>query len=199
VEDALRNKFIPALLGTTNPTSDDLRLLIAQGVKQGGLAIRNPVETAERLYCTSTEATDLLVQSLLSNSPLYNEAHAGCVRAAGNAARKERIAAGNKVVASLGKVRGPKVRKSLERMKETGVWLTAIPDRLSGTALSYQEWHDNISLRYGKTPNGLPRKCDGCGAGFTMEHELNCKKGGLVSLRHNDVLDEWAHLCGLAL
>eukprot|EP00804_Cyclotella_cryptica_P022496 CCRYP_020698-RE/>CCRYP_020698-RE protein AED:0.40 eAED:0.40 QI:0/-1/0/1/-1/0/1/0/103 len=48
-------------------------------------------------------------------------------------------------------------------------------------------------------PRGLPRKCDGCGAGFTVEHGLNCKKGGLVSLRHNDVRDEWAHLCGLAL
>eukprot|EP00804_Cyclotella_cryptica_P021415 CCRYP_019556-RB/>CCRYP_019556-RB protein AED:0.57 eAED:0.40 QI:0/-1/0/1/-1/0/1/0/71 len=46
-------------------------------------------------------------------------------------------------------------------------------------------------------PRGLPRKCDGCGAGFTVEHGLNCKKGGQVSLRHNDVRDEWAHICGL--
>ena len=199
VEAALRNKFIPALLGTTDPTTDELRLLIAQGVKQGGLAIRNPVETAERLYQTSKEATDLLVQSLLSNSLLDNEAHAGCVRAAGNAARKERVADGAAVVESVGQQKGPKVRKRLERMKETGAWLAAIPDRLSGTVLSYQEWHDNISLRYGWTPNGLPRTCDGCGAGFTVEHGLNCKKGGLVSLRHNDECDEWAHLCGLAL
>ena len=91
------------------------------------------------------------------------------------------------------------MRKRLEQMKELGAWLTVVPDRLSGTVLSYQEWHDNISLRYGKTPQGLPRKCDGCGAGFTVEHGLNCKKGGLVSLRHNDVHDEWAHLCSLAL
>eukprot|EP00804_Cyclotella_cryptica_P025021 CCRYP_015947-RE/>CCRYP_015947-RE protein AED:0.35 eAED:0.35 QI:0/-1/0/1/-1/0/1/0/165 len=84
-------------------------------------------------------------------------------------------------------------------MKETGAWLAVIPDRFSGTALSLQEWHDNLSLRYGKTPKGLPRKCDGCGAGFTVEHGLSCKKGGLVSIRHDDVRDEWAHLCGLAL
>ena len=84
-------------------------------------------------------------------------------------------------------------------MKETDTWLTAIPDHLSGTVLLYQEWHDNISLQYGRTPSGLPRKCDGCGAGFTVEHVLNCKKGGLVSLRHNHVHDEWVHLCGLAL
>jgi hypothetical protein len=39
----------------------------------------------------------------------------------------------------------------------------------------------------------------GCGAGFTVKHGLSCKKGGLVSIRHDDVCDEWAHLCDLAL
>ena len=199
VEAALRTKFIPALLGGQESISDELRLLIAQGVKQGGLAIRDPVSAAARLYQTSTEATALLVNSLTSNSHLDNEAHAGCVRGAGTAARKERIADGKEVVEDISQRRGPKVRKRLERMMETGAWLTAIPDRMSGTELSFQEWHDNISLRYGMVPRGLPRKCDGCGAGFTVEHGLNCKKGGLVSLRHNDVRDEWAHLCGLAL
>mgnify|MGYP006186617991 CR=1 FL=1 len=199
VEAALRTKFIPALLGGQESISDELRLLIAQGVKQGGLAIRDPVSAAARLYQTSTEATALLVKSLTSNSHLDNEAHAGCVRGAGTAARKERIADGKEVVEDISQRRGPKVRKRLERMMETGAWLTAIPDRMSGTELSFQEWHDNISLRYGMVPRGLPRKCDGCGAGFTVEHGLNCKKGGLVSLRHNDVRDEWAHLCGLAL
>eukprot|EP00804_Cyclotella_cryptica_P017223 CCRYP_013149-RE/>CCRYP_013149-RE protein AED:0.29 eAED:0.33 QI:0/-1/0/1/-1/1/1/0/324 len=199
VEEALRTQFIPALFGGQDPISNELRLLIAQGVKQGGLAIRNPVREAERLHQTSTEATSLLVESLVSNSQLDNEAHLGCVRGAGNAGRKARIEDGKAVVEDISQRRGPKVRKRLERMMETGAWLTAIPDRMSGTELSLQEWHDNISLRYGMVPRGLPRKCDGCGAGFTVEHGLNCKKGGLVSLRHNDVRDEWAHLCGLAL
>ena len=28
---------------------------------------------------------------------------------------------------------------------------------------------------------------------------LSCKKGGLVHIRHDDVADEWRHLCGTAL
>eukprot|EP00956_Cyclotella_meneghiniana_P019699 scaffold34083_cov46-Cyclotella_meneghiniana.AAC.3 len=45
----------------------------------------------------------------------------------------------------------------------------------------------------------MPQKCDGCGAKMTVEHGLSCKTGGLVVARHNDVRNEWAHLCSLAL
>ena len=199
VETALREKFIPALLGTDDPITDEFRLLLAQGVKQGGLAIGDPARAANRLHWASIAATGVLVTSLLEHTTLDIEAHAGCVQQAGATARRERVEDGKKVVEALSLRQGPKVKKRLDRMKETGAWLAVIPDRFSGTALSLQEWHDNLSLRYGKTPRGLPRRCDGCGAGFTVEHGLSCKKGGLVSIRHDDVHDEWAHLCGLAL
>ena len=48
-------------------------------------------------------------------------------------------------------------------------------------------------------PKGLPSHCDGCSEGFTVEHGLSCKKGGLVGQRHDDVRDELAHLCSTAL
>ena len=34
---------------------------------------------------------------------------------------------------------------------------------------------------------------------FTVEHGLNCKKGGLVGIRHDNARDEWACLCSLAM
>ena len=34
---------------------------------------------------------------------------------------------------------------------------------------------------------------------MTVEHALCCKVGGLVHIRHDDVADEWHHLCGCAL
>ena len=34
---------------------------------------------------------------------------------------------------------------------------------------------------------------------MTVEHALSCKTGGLVHIRHDDVADEWRHLCGTAL
>ena len=35
----------------------------------------------------------------------------------------------------------------------------------------------------------LPSKCDGCGASLTMQHALDCKVGGLVIQRHNEIRD----------
>ena len=35
----------------------------------------------------------------------------------------------------------------------------------------------------------IPIKCDGCSANFTLQHALDCKTGGLVIQRHNEVWD----------
>ena len=47
--------------------------------------------------------------------------------------------------------------------------------------------------------NNLPPNCDGCQAEFSVGHALQCKKGGLVILRHNEVRDEIAALAAAAL
>ena len=87
----------------------------------------------------------------------------------------------------------------IERAKVGGRWLTAVPNALNDTLLSAEEFRDNLSLRYGYLPNYLPKKCDGCNAKFTVTHALNCKNGGLISLRHDEIADEWARLCAIAL
>ena len=61
------------------------------------------------------------------------------------------------------------------------------------------EWHDNLAIRYGMRPVGLPQQCNGCRDNFSVRHALMCKKGGLVTWCHNDARDEWAWLCKLAL
>ena len=35
----------------------------------------------------------------------------------------------------------------------------------------------------------MPANCDGCGAATSLEHALDCEKGGLVTQRHNEVRD----------
>jgi hypothetical protein len=66
-------------------------------------------------------------------------------------------------------------------------------------SLSAEEFHDNLRLRYNLLPLDMPQLCNGCGAPMTVEHALCCKVGGLVHIRHDDVADEWRHLCGCAL
>ena len=55
--------------------------------------------------------------------------------------------------------------------------------------MSSNQFRDAISLRYGKQPTNLPSICDADGESFMVCHALNCKKGGLVTFRHNELRD----------
>lgn len=65
-------------------------------------------------------------------------------------------------------------------------------------SLSKGAFRDSLRMRYGLELLNMPKKCDGCGAKFSVEHALGCKKGGLVTVRHNEVRDELAYLATLA-
>jgi hypothetical protein len=75
----------------------------------------------------------------------------------------------------------------------------SFPNQLNGTSLLADKWRNNIHLRYDHSPLDMPAAYNGCGAKMTVEHALSCKMGGLVHIRHDDVADEWRHLCGNAL
>jgi hypothetical protein len=49
-----------------------------------------------------------------------------------------------------------------------------------------------------KVPNDLPIKCDGCNSDFSVGHVHQCKKGGLVTRRHDEINYEVANLMRLA-
>ena len=55
--------------------------------------------------------------------------------------------------------------------------------------MSSTQFRDALALRYGRTPTNLSTHCDADGEEFTVCHALNCKKGGLVTLRHNELRD----------
>ena len=69
-----------------------------------------------------------------------------------------------------------------------------MPNRLNGTELSAEEFRDNLRIRYNLEPLVMPDRCDGCGCKMSVEHALQCKVGGLVHIRHNDVAEEWGAL-----
>ena len=128
-------------------------------------------------------------------------AHKQCARAASQAARKERIEEEQAFIEELkGRRSTPqKAKRRLGRAGETGAWLSVMPSRCYNTLLSQEEFQDNARLRLGLRPLRLCDRCDWCGAAFSVEHGLSCKKGGLVSARHNDIRDEAAALCAHAL
>ena len=84
-------------------------------------------------------------------------------------------------------------RESLQLVQEhgSGAWLTCLPIQQLGYAYSKQDFRDAVHLRYGWDIPNTPRFCD-CGAKNDHNHILNCKRGGYVNYRHNNVRDSVA-------
>mmetsp|Transcript_37593 Transcript_37593/g.78738 ORF Transcript_37593/g.78738 Transcript_37593/m.78738 type:complete len:434 (+) Transcript_37593:218-1519(+) len=200
VEEAIQGKLIPVLLECEElDIANNVWQLLSHGTKQGGMNLRDPLAGAVHLYQVLTEASAVLGASLLADTPLDSVAHKACVREAGTKARKEKAAKEKAQVDAMKETASKAVTKRLERIGETGLWMTLPPCRIDGTTLSQEEWQDNARLRYGMRLTGLCSYCDGCGGGFTVEYALGCKKGGLMCMQHDDVRDEAGALAAMAL
>ena len=55
-----------------------------------------------------------------------------------------------------------------------------------------------LYYRYGRTPIDLPAQCDADGEVLSVNHALNCSKGGLVYGWHNELRDLNCSLLELA-
>ena len=77
--------------------------------------------------------------------------------------------------------------------KGASSWLTSLPLAEEGYELHKDLFWDLIRLRYGFQLRRVPTKCE-CGSSFDLQHALSCKKGGFVSLRHNDLRNSIALL-----
>ena len=152
----------------------------------------NPEKTSPNNYQASTSATAEIVSGLRQTRPFLLQDHKNTVNAA-REAHKERMFAEHK--SSLDKALTNPTKTTppsrvLDRAKSTGIWLSIVPMHTTNSVLSSLEFRDALQLRYGLTPTNLPTHCDGCQTPFTIGHALTCKKGGLVTLRHNELRDE---------
>ena len=89
---------------------------------------------------------------------------------------------------------GGQEKNRLHRATRNGAWLSAVPHRLNGTELSWEEFRNNLRLRYGLMHQDIPATCDGCPKKFSIEHALSCPKGGLVLARNDEAVKEWGAL-----
>jgi hypothetical protein len=74
-----------------------------------------------------------------------------------------------------------------------------MPSTINGTERSAQEFRDRLVIRYARQPSDMPKTCDGCGAINTVGHALQCKVGGLIILRHDEIANVLADLSMKAL
>ena len=71
-------------------------------------------------------------------------------------------------------------------------WLTTLPLE-EGYSLTKQLFCDLIRIRYGWELSRIPETCE-CSAKFNLQHALSCKKGGFISIRHNNIRNVTATL-----
>ncbi len=89
----------------------------------------------------------------------------------------------------------PYKQRVFDAINEKGAsnWLNALPLKDHDFHLNKSLFWDSIYLRYGIPLPRMPMNCV-CDAKFSIEHALNCKRGGFINTRHNDVRDFTAHL-----
>ena len=81
----------------------------------------------------------------------------------------------------------------INRQQGASTWLTTLPIKEEGYTINKNCFWDLLRLRYGWQLQRLPTTCE-CGTRFTLDHALSCKKGGFISLCHNQIRDLAANL-----
>jgi hypothetical protein len=111
---------------------------------------------------------DILIKAFQDGGGLNAKAHKSVVKAAGSEASMARLKEEQVNLDGLKESGGRKVDKCLERMGEgeTGAWLSVIPNCFDRMESSREEFQDNLAIRYGMHPRGLPECCDGCNEPF---------------------------------
>lgn len=198
LEEKIAHKFLPALFGEPPwEDNDHRRPLAALPVKHAGLALPNPTTTADDNYRTSTVVCSHLLQALRPDSEVTFSSvdHTATLRSATNAfSKRKKEECETKLLEICSKL-DPDTSRTVKRGALCGQWLSVMPSTVNGTELSPQEFRDNLLLRYGRSPGDLQETCDGCNKSFSVQHALDCKKGGLITQRHNEIAGElmdWA-------
>ena len=86
-------------------------------------------------------------------------------------------------------------RRLMDCARESGAssWLLALPIEEHHFSLSKGAFRDAQCLRYGWNITNVSSRC-ACGATFDVDHAMSCHKGGLPTLRHNEVRDITAEM-----
>ena len=193
LEDTIRHRFIPSLLG--REISDTERRVLALPYRYGGLALRNPVTTADEEFQASSMITAELTNAIVNQEDDVSSINNMAVQQAKNSFRTNKEETMKRNFESICKLLPTDQSKYLRSATEKGAssWLAVLPLRNLGYSLNKQEFQDAIRLRYGWNIPDMPKHC-GCGKRNSVDHSLNCHLGGYVQLRHNKIRDTEAKI-----
>ena len=194
LDDAIDEHLIKYLVNNY-AFSDIERKWFSLPARLGGLGINIPSEMSDIYYQNSRIMTKGLVEKIVNQhkeiTPEENSPDAIA------AIKEEKKLREEEKVSLVKQHLNPEKLKVYEGITEKGAsnWLNALPLKEHNFYLNKQIFWDTIFLRYGIPLPRLPSKCV-CDSNpdFTVEHALTCKKGGFISIRHNEVRDFTAEI-----
>ena len=187
LEEVIRSHFIPTIL-EGHQCNDIERSLLSLPPRFGGLGIVNPTEICDQEYNNSRAITKQLTSAVIAQSKSFKEDK----RSTSKLKQQLKKAKTDKHQQTFESIKASstdqKKLKALEASTEPGAynWLTVLPLERYKFYLDKRTFWDNIRIRYNLPLPKMPEKCV-CSASYDVEHALNCKKGGFISNRHNEV------------
>ena len=165
-----------------------------------GMGVRDPVESAEMAYSASKDGTVKIVKAIKGDEEFAVHEHRERIAESHVKLRMERKEQDQRKLDAALESMDAKKRRTVMRAVDgkTSNWLTVMPVARHQFDLSAVEFRDALAIRYSRPLLRMPANCDGCGGPFDMTHALDCKKGGLVTQRHNEVRDALGDIAALA-
>ena len=202
----IEKEFLPSILGDVSRViTNDERELYELPCRMGGLGVSEVGSIARKQYEEATEATSYLTSAILGRNKWSSEKHSHTFTTITSKQKSARCALltekkttlKERYVARLPYAQKKACENAIER--KTHYFLTLPPSEAQGTYLSPEEFHDGVSIRYGRDPVGIPASCT-CQqqSPLTLEHALTCATGGNIIGRHNMLRDELEHLAATA-
>lgn len=189
IEDIIRHQFIPAITGG-KVVNDLERSSLSLPPNMGGLGLKNVCEIAPIEHENSKQFTKQLQHQIL-NLPPQNADEVKTVSKIKAEKLQRNRAKQDEVKANMSDEQ--KRNHESNCMVGASNWLTNLPIKELGYDLNKQQFQDALRIRYNWNLQRLPNECV-CGSRFDVSHALSCKKGGFVTLRHNEIRDITAAL-----
>ena len=198
LRNVIRSVFWPCLFG--GPVDDREADLFSLPTRLGGLGVRDPVRMSVHSFSASRLGSEQIVSYMRDGGRFLVGDHFETFARASRNSRHLQVESDESLLVDIlgsfddGKARA--VRRAVDG--KCSNWLNVVPVANFRFDLSEKEFRDAPALRYYRSIVALPTMCDGCGAPTSVDHALNCRNGGLVIRRHNEVRDALGEMLAMA-
>ena len=148
LEELIRSSLIPAIIGVP-AVSDEMRLLLSQPARMGGMGFLNPSEESDFEYQSSKLITSQLTQAIFNQERVLqiDEEALRNSKAEVREAKNLRLADQRERLSNI-------LSESMQRLvlllseKGASTWLSSLPLKAYGFRLNKQQFRDAVCMRY---------------------------------------------------